>query len=68
MSHKMTQSDASRIQSTQDKGGKDMSKDGFAARAQAAGDKNANAGLGAQGGGQGEKGGQGQQGQQGQKK
>ncbi|RMZ67561.1 hypothetical protein GMOD_00001503 [Pyrenophora seminiperda CCB06] len=39
---KMTQDDASRIQSTQ--GGKDMSSGGFSARAQSAGDKNANAG------------------------
>ncbi|KAG7531948.1 hypothetical protein FFLO_04016 [Filobasidium floriforme] len=40
----MTQSDASRIQSAQDKGGKDMSSEGFAARAQSAGDTNANQG------------------------
>ncbi|KAJ4993145.1 hypothetical protein SVAN01_01497 [Stagonosporopsis vannaccii] len=38
----MTSSDASRIQSTQARGGKDMSSGGFAARAQSAGDRNAN--------------------------
>ncbi|RYO79844.1 hypothetical protein DL763_009139 [Monosporascus cannonballus] len=38
----MTQSDAARIQSSQVRAGGDMSKDGFAARAQAAGDRNAN--------------------------
>ncbi|KAF2852609.1 hypothetical protein T440DRAFT_466738 [Plenodomus tracheiphilus IPT5] len=37
----MTGSDAPRIQSSQAKGGKDMSSGGFAARAQSAGDKNA---------------------------
>lgn len=42
----MTQGDASRVQSTQATGGKDMSSGGFAARAQSAGDKNANAGGG----------------------
>ncbi|KAH8621012.1 hypothetical protein IG631_24343, partial [Alternaria alternata] len=38
----MTSSDASRIQSSQALGGKDMSSGGFAARAQSAGTKNAN--------------------------
>ena len=38
----MTSSDASRIQSSQALGGKDMSSGSFAARAQSAGDKNAN--------------------------
>ncbi|KAF3031335.1 hypothetical protein E8E11_005031 [Didymella keratinophila] len=37
----MTTSDASRIQSSQALGGKDMSSGGFAARAQSAGDRNA---------------------------
>ncbi|PLB47561.1 hypothetical protein P170DRAFT_437393 [Aspergillus steynii IBT 23096] len=37
--HHMTQSDASRIQSSQAKGGGDMSSGGFAARAQSAGDR-----------------------------
>ncbi|KAH3957259.1 hypothetical protein HBI70_236440 [Parastagonospora nodorum] len=41
-SNTMSSADASRIQSTQAKGGKDMSADCFAARAQGAGDKNAN--------------------------
>ncbi|KAI8942099.1 hypothetical protein NX059_000194 [Plenodomus lindquistii] len=41
----MTRSDASRIQSSQAKGGKDMSSKGFAARAQSAADKNAGAGA-----------------------
>ncbi|PTU24401.1 hypothetical protein P175DRAFT_0553682 [Aspergillus ochraceoroseus IBT 24754] len=36
--HEMTKSDASRIQSSQAKGAGDMSSQGFAARAQAAGD------------------------------
>ncbi|KAI4641450.1 uncharacterized protein J4E79_011657 [Alternaria viburni] len=40
----MTKEDAGRIQSTQAKSGGDMSSGGFAARAQGAGDKNANAG------------------------
>ncbi|KAF1912740.1 hypothetical protein BDU57DRAFT_503260 [Ampelomyces quisqualis] len=35
-----TSSDASRVQSSQATGGKDMSAGGFAARAQSAGDKN----------------------------
>jgi hypothetical protein len=69
----MTQSDASRIQSSQvcwksdsipstdtrlqAQGGKDMSSEGFAARAQSAGDRNVNANSGnaakaGQGGGQ----------------
>ncbi|KAB2098650.1 hypothetical protein AG0111_0g13128 [Alternaria gaisen] len=38
----MTSSDASRIQSSQALGGKDMSSGGFATRAQSAGAKNAN--------------------------
>ncbi|KAL7414743.1 hypothetical protein BDY24DRAFT_384430 [Mrakia frigida] len=41
--HKVTPRDASRIQSTQAKGGKDMSSRGFASRAQSAGARNANA-------------------------
>ncbi|KAK1730531.1 uncharacterized protein BDZ83DRAFT_747313 [Colletotrichum acutatum] len=45
----MTEDDVSRIQASQDKGGKDMSSGGFAARAQGAGDRNANAGVGGQG-------------------
>ncbi|KAI4913068.1 uncharacterized protein J4E92_009940 [Alternaria infectoria] len=40
----MSQSDASRIQSANAKSGGDMSSGGFAARAQGAGDRNANAG------------------------
>ncbi|ATZ49521.1 hypothetical protein BCIN_04g06580 [Botrytis cinerea B05.10] len=44
MPTKMTKDDASRIQSTQAQGGKDMSSSGFAARAQGAGDRNANTG------------------------
>jgi hypothetical protein len=51
----MSQSDASRIQSSQAKGGGDMSSSGFASRAQSAGDRNANEaamqGGGHQGGG-----------------
>ncbi|KAL0941163.1 uncharacterized protein CTRU02_203926 [Colletotrichum truncatum] len=66
MAHKMSQGDKSRIQSSQDKSGKDMSSGGFAARAQSAADKNVNAGLGGQQSGQSGQGGQG--GQQGQKK
>ncbi|KAI1319973.1 hypothetical protein F5Y16DRAFT_390425 [Xylariaceae sp. FL0255] len=42
----MTQSDAQRIQSSQVKSGGDMSSGGFAARAQSAGDRNANAAQG----------------------
>ncbi|KAE8354937.1 hypothetical protein BDV28DRAFT_146641 [Aspergillus coremiiformis] len=42
MAHQMTKEDAERIQSTQARGGQDMSSSGFAARAQAAGDRNAN--------------------------
>ncbi|KAK7178347.1 hypothetical protein PSPO01_15599 [Paraphaeosphaeria sporulosa] len=38
----MTQSDASRMQSSQARGGGDMSSSGFASRAQSAGDRNAN--------------------------
>ncbi|KAK1459585.1 hypothetical protein CMEL01_02584 [Colletotrichum melonis] len=49
MPNQMTKDDASRIQSSQNKGGKDMSSGGFAARAQGAGDRNANAGVGGQG-------------------
>ncbi|KAK3080890.1 hypothetical protein LTS18_012189 [Coniosporium uncinatum] len=41
---KMSQSDAARVQSGQAKSGQDMSSSGFAARAQSAGDKNANQG------------------------
>ncbi|GKZ79988.1 hypothetical protein AnigIFM56816_004197 [Aspergillus niger] len=41
-SNQTTKSDASRIQSSQARGGKDMSSGGFAARAQAAADRNAN--------------------------
>ncbi|PVH91551.1 hypothetical protein DM02DRAFT_704437 [Periconia macrospinosa] len=44
-SNPMSQSDASRIQSGQARGGGDMSSGGFAARAQSAGDKNANTGA-----------------------
>lgn len=56
-----SQSDASRIQSTQAKGGHDTGKGSFASRAQSAGDRNANqSGGGANTGGQG-----GQQQQQG---
>ncbi|GAB7339548.1 hypothetical protein MBLNU457_6158t1 [Dothideomycetes sp. NU457] len=40
-SSQMTQADASRIQSGQAKSGGDMTSSGFAARAQAAGDRNA---------------------------
>ncbi|CAF9904685.1 MAG: hypothetical protein GOMPHAMPRED_002916 [Gomphillus americanus] len=40
----MTKSDSSRVQSSQAKGGKDMSSSGFAARAQSAGDRNGNIG------------------------
>ncbi|KAI0815578.1 hypothetical protein GGR55DRAFT_629398 [Xylaria sp. FL0064] len=47
----MTSSDASRIQSSQARGGGDMSSDGFAARAQSAGARNDNAQTGNQGGG-----------------
>ncbi|KDQ08058.1 hypothetical protein BOTBODRAFT_38276 [Botryobasidium botryosum FD-172 SS1] len=42
MAKKMTSSDASRIQSSQAKAGRDMSSNGFAARAQSSGAKNAN--------------------------
>ncbi|KAM7202974.1 hypothetical protein V8F20_004221 [Naviculisporaceae sp. PSN 640] len=41
--NKMTQGDASRIQSSNAKSGGDTGKDSFPARAQSAGDKNANA-------------------------
>ncbi|KAI0403187.1 hypothetical protein F4802DRAFT_599330 [Xylaria palmicola] len=41
----MTPADASRIQSAQARGGGDMSSSGFAARAQSAGDRNANSGY-----------------------
>ncbi|KLO06076.1 hypothetical protein SCHPADRAFT_910585 [Schizopora paradoxa] len=40
-----TKSDASRIQSSQAKAGRDMSPRGFAARAQSAGARNANTGA-----------------------
>ncbi|KAJ9624439.1 hypothetical protein H2203_005174 [Taxawa tesnikishii (nom. ined.)] len=43
----MTQTDAARIQSAQARGGGDMSSKGFAARAQAAGDRNASTQAGA---------------------
>ncbi|KAL9065159.1 MAG: hypothetical protein Q9161_008403 [Pseudevernia consocians] len=59
-SNQTSKSDAQRIQSTQATGGKDMSKDGFAARAQSAGDKNANASAGSSAGGGSGNGGQGQ--------
>ncbi|KXH52982.1 hypothetical protein CSAL01_13584 [Colletotrichum salicis] len=59
MPNQVTKDDASRIQSSQAKGGKDMSSGGFAARAQGAGDRNANAGLSGQCGRQGQGGGQG---------
>ncbi|KAF7540877.1 hypothetical protein G7054_g1048 [Neopestalotiopsis clavispora] len=42
--NEMTKADSERIQSGQALGGKDMSSGGFAARAQAAGDRNAAAG------------------------
>ncbi|KAH0556867.1 hypothetical protein GP486_005346 [Trichoglossum hirsutum] len=42
-SRQTTKSDAARIQSTQAKAGGDMTSGGFAARAQAAADRNANA-------------------------
>ncbi|CAK7199183.1 hypothetical protein SEUCBS139899_001856 [Sporothrix eucalyptigena] len=42
MPNQMSQSDASRIQSTQAKAGRDMSSGGFAARAQSAAANNAN--------------------------
>ncbi|RAH86021.1 hypothetical protein BO86DRAFT_406448 [Aspergillus japonicus CBS 114.51] len=41
MPNPMSKSDSSRIQSSQAKGGGDMSSGGFAARAQAAGDRHA---------------------------
>ncbi|KHN98481.1 Seed maturation protein [Metarhizium album ARSEF 1941] len=40
MTNPMTKSDAARVQSSQAKNGGDMSSAGFAARAQAAGDRN----------------------------
>ncbi|KAJ9668029.1 hypothetical protein H2201_001835 [Coniosporium apollinis] len=56
----MTQSDASRIQSSQATRGGDMSSSGFAARAQSAGGRNANTGAGGgKGAGAGEGAGQG---------
>ncbi|KAL2880544.1 hypothetical protein SGCOL_004266 [Colletotrichum sp. CLE4] len=61
MPNQMTKEAASTIQSTQAKGGKDMSSGGFAARAQGAGDRNANAGLGGHGQSGGQGGGQGGQ-------
>ncbi|TCD65024.1 hypothetical protein EIP91_003345 [Steccherinum ochraceum] len=39
----MTKDDASRIQSTQAKGGNNVGSNSFASRAQSAGDRNANA-------------------------
>ncbi len=42
----MTKSDASRIQSTQETSGKDTGSGSFASRAQAAGNRNANANQG----------------------
>ncbi|KAH7349236.1 hypothetical protein BKA66DRAFT_431659, partial [Pyrenochaeta sp. MPI-SDFR-AT-0127] len=45
--NQMSKSDASRIQSSQAKGGKDTGTGSFAARAQSAGDINANVGAGA---------------------
>ncbi|OJJ97560.1 hypothetical protein ASPACDRAFT_123473 [Aspergillus aculeatus ATCC 16872] len=42
----MSKSDSSRIQSTQAKGGDDMSSGGFAARAQAAGDRSTSTNTG----------------------
>ncbi|KAE8418958.1 hypothetical protein BDV36DRAFT_252709 [Aspergillus pseudocaelatus] len=42
MTHKMSKEDASRIQSGQARGGHDMSSGGFASRAQAAANRNAN--------------------------
>lgn len=60
-----TQSDASRIQSTQAKSGQDTGKSSFASRAQSAGDRNTNQ-SGGGGGGANTSGGQaGQQQQQG---
>ncbi|KAH8783290.1 hypothetical protein F5883DRAFT_709246 [Diaporthe sp. PMI_573] len=44
--HPMSQSDASRVQSSQAKGGGDMSSGGFAARAQSGAAKNTNAAAG----------------------
>ncbi|KAJ0302211.1 hypothetical protein COL5a_010048 [Colletotrichum fioriniae] len=68
MPNQMTKDGASRIQASQDKGGRDMSSGGFAARAQGAGDRNANAGVGGQGqGGAGAGAGQGGQQQTGKK-
>ncbi|KAJ9604280.1 hypothetical protein H2200_011114 [Cladophialophora chaetospira] len=51
MAKEMTKRDASRIQSSQAKGGRDMSSKSFAARAQSAGDRNANANAGKEAGG-----------------
>ncbi|CAL5872473.1 uncharacterized protein PFLUO_LOCUS6737 [Penicillium psychrofluorescens] len=45
----MFKSDASRIQSSQAKSGGDMSSGGFASRAQAAGDRDANTSSGSSG-------------------
>ncbi|KAK5459557.1 hypothetical protein LTS15_003686 [Exophiala xenobiotica] len=52
MSDQMTKSDAARIQSSQAKSGGDMSSSGFPARAQGAGDRNANANASNNSGGQ----------------
>ncbi|CZR55494.1 uncharacterized protein PAC_05382 [Phialocephala subalpina] len=57
----MTKSDSSRIQSTQATNGRDMSSNGFASRAQSAGDRNTNANPGLPVGGGGKIGGWGQQ-------
>ncbi|KAF8848937.1 hypothetical protein BDZ45DRAFT_753292 [Acephala macrosclerotiorum] len=56
----MTKSDSSRIQSSQATNGRDMSSNGFASRAQSAGDRNANANPGSSAGGGGKSGGGGQ--------
>ena len=42
MSKKITKEEASRIQSSQEKAGRDTGKDSFASRAQSAADKQAN--------------------------
>ncbi|QPG97924.1 hypothetical protein C2857_007039 [Epichloe festucae Fl1] len=51
--HKMSKADASRIQSGQARNGGDMSSSGFASRAQAAGDRNAQASGNGNGNGNG---------------
>ncbi|KAH8168255.1 hypothetical protein LIA77_11984 [Sarocladium implicatum] len=72
MPNQMSQKDASRIQNmklniTKAQGGKNMSSGGFAARAQSAGDRNANSGYAGSGGSgsQGSSGGQQQSGKKG---